>query len=442
MKLDPSPRLAPSHIILISSIITMAIGTLLLSLPIAVKQPLPFLDIIFTAISAATGTGMFTISLESFTPFGLTVIIALIQIGALGLLVLTLSLAYIFFEFETTMELLIAQVLDIEKRKNIKKIIFSILSLTFAIELIGAMLLYQPFRHEFGATKGWWYALFHSISAFSNAGVTLFKEYSIFSYRQDIYILSVFAFLMLAGMIGFVTLREALRYIPAKIRGKKYTLSLVSKIIISTTTILILTATVLLFVLEDANALAAESSFFTALNAFINGIGGSGSGFSTVYMTSLRPASLLIIMILAFIGTAPGSTGSGIKTTTAAISLASVRAVIQGKNYVTLFGQRIPREQVRKAVAIISVSIPWVMFATFLLLIFEPEFTFLQVLFESVSAFATLGLSTNITPHLSSMSKIVLMANMIFGRIGPFTMIFAIKKVMAPPTDKEAVLFD
>ncbi len=431
------PRLAPSHVIILSSALTVTIGTILLSLPIARTTPISLLDTLFTTISATTATGMFTIPLDNFTPFGLAIIIALVQIGALGLLVLTLSLAYIFFEFEKPTELFIAQVLDIEKRKNIKKIIIWILQLTLAIELIGALLLFVSFKNEFGLIKGWWFALFHAISAFSNAGVTLFDEYSMLSYRHDFFVLTTMCLLMFAGGIGFVTLREALKYIPAKLRGKRYTFALSSKIAWYTSITLICITTILFFALENDYALAAENPIITAINALFNGIGSSGAGFSTVAITALRLPTILIIMIMAFIGTAPGSTGSGIKTTTTAIGLASVRAVITGKEYVMLFGQRIPRDQIRKAMAILSLSIPWIIFATFLLLVLEPEFTFIQILFESVSSFATLGLSTSITPFLSPLSKMILMINMILGRIGPFTLIFAIRKAMIPEGAEE-----
>lgn len=422
-------RIAPSHIILFSTISLVTVGIMLLCLPIMQVKPLPFIDIVFTVISVATGTGLLTTSLHNFTPLGLTIITILMQIGALGLITLTLSLVYLTIDIERATELLAAQVMNIEIHKNIRKIIFFVMSLTAIIELLGAVCLFIPLHKEYGMINGCFLALFHSISAFSNAGLSLFPKSMSLYYHNGI-ILTTLCCLMLMGGIGFTTLREALKHIPELIRKKKYRFSLGSKIAWATTGVLLVCSVSLYWLLEKNHALGDIHPLTTIANAVFNGIASMGTGFTTIPAIQLQFATLIVIMVMAYIGTSPGSTGSGIKTTTIAIFFATVRAVIFGKPYVRIFGKRIARDQIHKAIAIISLSVPWIIFSTFLLLITEPGQRFIDIFFEAVSAFATLGISLGITPQLSAIGKLIIMMSMILGRIGPFTLIFALRKAL------------
>ncbi len=435
-------KLTPNRLILFSSFLAISTGCILLSLPIAQIKPMSFIDVLFTAISAITGTGLLTIPLSNLTLFGQIILIIFVQIGALGLITLTIIFLYLFFEPDMATELATAQVLKIDRHKNMKIIISFVILLTIVIETIGALLLFISFRKDFAPMKALFLSFFHAIAAFANAGFSPFDK-NMTLYFHNPLILIILTILMLAGGIGFITLREVVKNIPAFFGKKKYHFSLGSKIIWLTTTILVVCAVGLFWLLETNNTLVDIHPSISFLNALFNSTGLMGTGFYTVSVNQFHLATLLIMMIIAFIGTSPGSTGSGVKTTTVALFLATVKAVIFDQPHVTLMGKRIKRNQIRKAIAIISLSIPWILFTTFCLLITEPSFSFMNILFESVSAFATLGITMNVTPHLSLIGKIIIMISMILGRIGPFTLIFAIKRAMIPveePATGERVL--
>jgi trk system potassium uptake protein TrkH len=275
-----------------------------------------------------------------------------------------------------------------------------------------------------------WYSIFHSASAFANSGLTLFDQ-SFEPFFDACALLNTLSILMLMGSIGFVTLSEILYSFPALVGRKIYHYTLESKIIWVTAFLLLSITFCLFFALEYHNTLA-HSSLFTAMsNTLFSALSAMGTGFTSIHPTTLKPATLLLIMAVAFIGTSPGSTGSGIHTTTAAILVATVKAMALKKQHVTLFGKVITKIQIYKAATIIALGIFWVMLSTFLLSITDPAHDFLAIFFESVSAFATLGISADITPHLSMWGKIIIILSMIFGRLGPLTIIFAIKDTVS-----------
>ncbi len=431
----PQPRFAASYVILFSAICTIALGTLLLMLPFAHTEPISFLDTLFVCVSSVTGTGLLTVPISHFTPIGLTIILIIAQIGSLGLILMTVALLYLFFNIGKDEQLLTAELMNIHKTSNLKKIILFVVGFTFLIELIGGLLVAIGMQN-LGWEKAIPYGLFHSISAFTSVGISLFPE-NLDPYSHNPFVLIPLIILMLAGGIGFITLRSFMKYITNIGHHRKYHFSLNTKIVWITTLILAIIAITVYLVLEHNHALAAYNPAIIFLNAIFNGISSMGTGFDTVNVNLLRLPTLLMIMIIAFIGSSPGSTGSGIRTTTVAIFFSSISAVIWGRPYVQMFGKRIAQEQVYKATAILALSVPWIIFATFIMLILEPEYSFLQILFESMSAFSTLGISTGITPYLSSTSKLFLILNMFLGRIGPFTLIFAIKKAIR--SEKENV---
>jgi len=423
-------RYTPSHIILFSSLTVIISGIVLLMLPLSQKASIPLIDIVFTSISASTGTGLLSTSLHNFTPFGLSIITLLAQIGALGVIVLTIFFLYIFFEKNQITDFLPENILKKRNPKRVKPVLLFVILFTVLAELVGGIIIAFGIRNSFAWPQALLYGLFHAISAFSSIGISLFEN-NMELYSQNPLVLIPLIFLMILGIIGFVVLIEFFQHMRLG-QKKKHQFSLSSKITLLTISLLLIFAIGIFWGLEEDHALAAYNPLKTILNSIFNATSCMGIGFHTVPVNSLRLPTLLMAMIIAFIGTAPGSTGSGIRTTTIAILWSSVEAVIWSRPYVTILGNRIPTNQVRKAIAIIALSVPWIIFTTFILLILEPEYSFLQILFESVSAFATFGMSTGITPYLSTISKILLSISMFLGRIGPFTLIFAIKNAIEP----------
>lgn len=422
-----SIRRSPAQVLLVSIILTIIVGTILLSLPISQISYIPLLDNFFMATSATTVTGLNTVSLHEYSLFGKCIILLLIQIGGLGLITMTLFMLSLFTDLGFGTQLMAGQILELESWKNIKKLLFFIIGFTALFESIGTILIYFSIRHEYTFFTALFNATYQSISAFCNSGFYIFNEGISFFQHHELLLLTT-AGLVISGGLGFITWHEIIHYFWLTSQKKRATLSLHTKIVLYITGILIVSSTALYWILEYHNTLGNLPPYLAIINAFFNAVSCRSAGFSTVSIPELQFATQFIILIYAFIGSSPGSTGSGIKTTTFAIFAGTVKATIVGKSSVELKGRRIARDQVFKALAITVLSLSWIVFATFCLLITEKSWEFLDILFEVVSAFATMGLSTGITPYLSITGKILIIISMIVGRIGPLTMVLALRK--------------
>lgn len=421
-------QLSPGRIILSALLAAIALGTFLLSLPISRTMPISFIDLLFTATSITCVTGLLTVPLTHFTPFGQTIILILMQIGGLGLITLTIFIMSLFVEFGLGTQILAGKLLELESWKNIKNLIIFIVTLTLIIELLGALCIFFIIKTpEMSLIKGIFLSLFHAVSSFCDAGFSLFPQ-GMISYKFSYGMLLITSALMVSGGLGFITWHEIIQKITAWRTCKRSHFSLHSKIVISMTILLIGSSTLLYWLLERNNTLANLPPSLTIINALFNAISSRSSGFSSIDTLELNLATFLLIMVVSFIGSSPGSTGSGIKTTTAAIFLAVVATVINDKTTVQIKGRRIAKDQVLKALAIVALSASWIIISTFCLLITERGWDFLDILFECVAAFATLGLSTGITPYLSATGKCFIMTSMIIGRIGSLTVVLALKK--------------
>lgn len=420
-------RFTPAQILLGSIILTILVGTALLCLPIAQTTYIPFLDNFFMATSATTVTGLNTISLQDYSFFGQCIILLLIQIGGLGLITMTLFMVSLFTDLGFGTQLMAGQLLELESWKNIRKLIFFIIGFTALIEILGTILIFFSIYHEYSLYQALFHATYLSISAFCNAGFYTFADGQTFFQNHELLLVTT-SLLILTGGLGFITWHEIIMYFWPNAPKKRATLSLHTKIVLYTSALLIISATALYWILEYHNTLSGMPSPLLTLNAFFNAIACHSAGFSTVTVAELQFATQFIIMLFAFIGSSPGSTGSGIKTTTFAIFVGTVKAAVLGKKTVEIRGRCIARDQVFKALAITILSLSWIIVATFCLLITEKGWEFLDILFEVVSAFATLGLSTGITPYLSIMGKLFIIITMIIGRIGPLTMVLALRK--------------
>ncbi len=423
-------HLSPGRIILLSVFITIAMGTLLLALPIARTAPIPFLDLIFTATSAACVTGLFTINLTLFTLFGKAVLLALIQIGGLGLITLTVFVLSLFVDLGFAAQLFAGHVMEIETWKNIRKIIVFIISITLAAEIIGAIVTFICIHAHYTLRDALFLSLFHSVSSFCNAGISILDHAAHPHIMLEAHypLLIITTLLMFSGSLGFITWIEIIGYCKALYNKKRFSFSLVSKIALYGSITLTIIGTLLFLILEGANAFAHMSPIGKIINAIFNAVSLRSTGLLSVPITALQMPSLLFIMVMAFIGSAPGSTGSGIKLTSLFILFSTIKSAISGYTSVNIKGRRIPKDQVLKAITIVTLSACWIISVLFCLLITQTNIDFMDLTFETISALTNLGLSLGITPLLAISSKIFIMLSMIAGRIGSLTLILAFRK--------------
>ncbi|KYH32270.1 TrkH family potassium uptake protein [Neomoorella mulderi] len=404
--------------------VVIATGTLLLSLPIASQsgQPVAVIDALFTATSATAVTGLVTVDTQTtYSLFGELVILALIQTGGLGFMTLSTLVALLLGKRITLKERLVMQEamnqLTVEGVVRLSKYV---LIFTLFAEGLGALLLSIRFSSQMPLGQAIYFGIFHAVSAFCNAGFDLFSK-SLVDYRGDLLVNMVITLLIIFGGLGFSVVAD----IYTKRSWKR--LSLHSKIVIRTTLLLIVTATVIIFLLEYTNtkSLAPLPLGEKILASYFQAVTPRTAGFNTLVIGDLRPVTLLFITILMFIGASPGSTGGGIKTTTFAAIAVAVWTIIRGNVDIEVFGRRLPRGTVLKALAIAAVSLLLVVTVTGILLITE-QADLQMVLFEVTSAFGTVGLSMGLTPKLTTTGKLLITATMFTGRVGPLTLAFAI----------------
>lgn len=395
------------------------LGAVVLALPVSVAGGAAhsFVDALFTATSAITTTGLVVVDTGSFySLFGQGVILFLIQVGGLGYMI-CFGLILYFFKFKPTLGGRIAfqQSLAGFTLSNSKTFLKAVILLTFCVELAGALMLAFIWRRDFSPLEAIYQGAFHSISAFCTAGFSLFPD-SLSGWRDDWALNAVVLVVMVVGTIGFFVLFD----IGACLFKKKRKLSVHSGFAIAITAVLIAAGSALVFVSEpefEPSSYAAR-----ALSAvFQSGTASTTGGFNTVDIGALSATSLFVLIILMFIGASSGGTGGGIKTTTLGTVLAAVWTVLCGRKDIGVFKRRIPGEVFEKAMVITTLSALVVLAGTLVLTVTEAA-PFLNLLFEVVSALATAGLSTGVTPHLTVSGKIVISIIMLIGRISPLAL--------------------
>lgn len=403
----------------------ITVGTLLLMLPFATasgswNDPIVAL---FTATSAVCVTGLIVVDTGSyFSPIGQFIILLLIQVGGLGYMTATTLLLLILKRRLGLKErLAVQQSMDIQELSGAKSLIVSIISMTLIFEITGIFLLLPVMAKDYGNGFGLWLSIFHSISAFNNAGFSLFAD-SLVQYARSTWITVVITGLVIFGGIGYQVIMETLIWIRDCLQqrqGRTY-FSLHFKIVTTTTIALLLVGTVSLLFLEYNNF--ATLGYFGVADkltaAWFQSVITRTAGFNSIDINGMTDASLFLMVALMFIGASPGSTGGGIKTTTARILFTSTRTVLRGYEEVLAYRREIPPARILKAVAVVVGSGAMVVGVTISLALFDPEFGFLRLFFEAVSAFATVGLSTGITADLSIPSQLVIIGTMYVGRVG------------------------
>ncbi len=411
----------------------IAAGTLLLMLPISLvsgdwNSPLTAL---FTSTSAVCVTGLVVVDTGTyFSSFGQMVVLILIQLGGLGYMsATTLLLLLIGRRLGLKDRLAIQQAMETAELANVKKLLISIVSVTLILELTGAFCLIPTFIGEFGLRRSLWLSLFHSVSAFNNAGFGLFPD-SLVGYAEDVWPMAVISALIIFGGIGYQVIMEALMWLQNRLRRRKQrtVFSLHFKVVTSTTAALLLIGTMAFLAIEYDNpaTLADRSLNVKVLIAAFQSVVARTAGFNSIDIGKMEASSLFTMIALMFIGASPGSTGGGIKTTTARILLVCTQAALRGKEEVNCYQRQIPAIRVLKALSVVVGSIIVVVIITTCISLSDPGITFISLLFEAVSAFATVGLSTGITADLSTMGQLFIVTIMYIGRVGVLLLMSAI----------------
>jgi len=437
----PSSRLrgrllTPERSLVLSFVLLIAVGSSLLHMPAAARgRPASLIDAIFTATSAVCVTGLTVVDTGTFYgPLGQVIILVLIQVGGLG--IMTFS---VFFY------LLLGRSIGFGDRRiiqdtfsqlpirNIYMLLKSVFLYTIVIESAGIVVLFLGWKGSFPLVKALYLSLFHAVSAFCNAGFSLFPN-SLVDFKEGLLVNFSITSLIILGGIGFIVLREVLE--TGLRRKRQFRLSLHSKVVLATSLALIVFGTLVVFAVERGNTLQNLSLGRQVLASYFESVTSRTAGFNTIPTVDLSNATCFILVLLMFIGASPGSCGGGIKTTNLAtlVSLAVNR--YRGRDQANIFKRTIPSETVSRSVSIILASLLAVIVVTVLLLItqlgntshMESRGLFLEYLFEAVSAFGTVGLSMGVTAGLDVAGKLIIIVLMLVGRLGPLTLAFAMAR--------------
>lgn len=426
-----------TQIIMLSFLGAILLGSALLVLPFSSKsgESVDYIDALFTAVSATCVTGLVTLTtVSTWSVFGQIVILILIQIGGLGVITIT---AGIMVAIHRKMGLkdsqLLSDALNVSTLSGLAEFVKKVLLGTFIIEGVGALMYMIVFIPDFGA-KGIWISIFNSVSAFCNAGLDIVAENSLCNYATNPLVNVVTCLLIILGGLGFIVWWDIIRVLK-DVKQTKFRcvnkLTLHSKIVLVATFALILIGGVSILVCEYNNPLTLKNyNFFDKMQiAFFQSITTRTAGFSTLPQENLTNASSIICLILMFIGGSPVGTAGGIKTVTMVVLIATTIATVRGKNEVTLFKRNLSTRASRKAIAVAFSSFIIVALSTILLSL-STDAPALDVVFETVSATATVGLSRNLTSSLNVWGKVIISATMYFGRVGPISLatFFTLKK--------------
>lgn len=416
-KLEKNPPL----FVCLSFFALILLGAILLNLPIASADgnSIGFINALFTSTSASCVTGLIVANTATqWTVFGKIIIITLIQIGGLGTMVFLSLIAMVLNRrIGISERRIIKEQTSADTSKGIVKLVIYIIKFSLTVELVGAILLATKFIPDFGLKKGILFSLFHAVSAFCNAGFDIIGN-SLVDYVDDITVNLVIALLIIIGGLGFTVFIDIYR------KKKFKNLTLHSKVVISISAILLLVGTFAYFLIEN-NSGSMESLTLKGkiLSSFFMSVSARTAGFNSIDIGKMQESSVIVTIILMFIGASPASTGGGIKTTTFGILLFSTISVLRGNDETEIFHKTISRDALLKSLCIFSLGSAIVVFASLWITIIESgKFLYLDILYEIVSAFGTVGVSRGITSNLSPMAKLILIILMYLGRVGAATL--------------------
>jgi trk system potassium uptake protein TrkH len=425
-------RLTPARSFIISFLLVILAGTVLLLMPVSASgRSLSLVDALFTSTSAVCVTGLTVVDVgRDLSLSGQVVTLLLFQIGGLGIITFSLVLFGLMgrsLSFRGR-ELLQSSFLH-TPRRDFFRILRFVVAGTFVIEGTGALLLFFRFLADFPPGKAFFQAVYHAVSAFNNCGYTLLPN-NLTGYRDDWTVNLVVVALIVLGGMGFIVIYEVLN----RWRGRQKRLSLHARVVLLTTAALVVGGALLFYLFETGNVLKSAGGSGRFLASLFQSVTPRTCGFNTVDIAALTNATILLLMILMFIGASPGSTGGGIKTSSFALLTLMIFNRVRGRDGVTMFQRTVPGEILGRTIAIVLASaVSVLVISSVLLLAAGPpqahvqasRHLFVEYLFETVSAFGTVGLSLNVTPHLNEVQKLAITLMMFIGRVGPLTLAFA-----------------
>ncbi len=435
---------------MLSFLAVILVGTLLLMLPISAKsgKATCFTDALFTATTATCVTGLVVVpTFSHWSIFGQIILILLIQIGGLGVItVMSGFMIALQKRIGLGNRLLIQDAFNLNSLSGIVKFVKKVILGTFIIEGVGALLYMTVFIPKYGAV-GIWYAIFNSISAFCNAGIDILGADSLSPFATNPIINITTCALIIIGGIGYIVWWDVLRIIKERPKKPFLSLSLQSKIAIASSLFLIITGTVLVFVLEFNNpeTLGGLNLFDKLQASFLQSVTTRTAGFFTIPQENFRESTSIVSIILMFIGGSPVGTAGGVKTATVIILIASAISAIRNKNQTVLFGRSITKESLAKALGVVFMSVSIIAISSVLLSALTPEAEAINILYETVSATSTVGLTRGVTPILSAAGKYIVAITMYLGRIGPISLAIAFnlkntgKNIISHPAEEISV---
>ena len=428
------------------------VGSVLLALPISTKsgEPVGYLDALFTATTSTCVTGLVTLpTVTTWSWFGQIVILLLIQIGGLGVITIFAGIMIALYKrFGLKESQLIQDAFNLNSLSGLAKFVKRVILGTLIVEGIGAILYMFVFIPDYGA-RGIWISIFNSVSAFCNAGIDIIAENSLVGYATNPLINAVTETLIILGGLGYIVWWDVVRVLKdwKQLKWKCFQkLTLHSKIVLSITAILVFGGAALLLAFEYNNPLTIGNySFFDKMQvALFQSVTTRTAGFATVAQENLTNPSAILCLLLMFIGGSPAGTAGGIKTVTIVVLIATAYTTIKNKNEVSLFNRDLTRQTVRKAVAVSGMSF-CIMFVSTILLSLVTDAAALDILYETISATATVGLTRNLTGILNAWGKIIIIFTMYLGRVGPISLAFMFKSrketvnIVKNPTEEISV---
>ncbi|WAS04822.1 TrkH family potassium uptake protein [Gloeomargaritales cyanobacterium VI4D9] len=430
--------MTPARTICLGFLLVIGVGTLLLWLPLSTQAPgwNSLLTALFTATSAVCVTGLSVVDVGTYYSFwGQLILLLLVQIGGLGYMTsMTLLMLLLGRRFRLKDKLAVQQALDQTGIGGISALLRSIFLATGILELVGMLALMAFFVPRFGFWGGLWQSIFHSISAFNNAGFSLFSNSFMSYFNAPLLVFTTTALIILGG-IGYQVLLEFYLRLTCQ-HPERFTFSLNTKVVVSTTLVLLGVGTVAFWLIEGNNpdTLGRMNLGEQFLAAWFQSVTTRTAGFNTIDTSKMTATGLFFTIVLMFIGASPGGTGGGIKTTTVRVLLRATRAILRGHEEVIIYEREIPPILIYKAIAVLVGSMSLVLLMLTLISITEAEhgFTFLQLFFEVVSAFGTVGLSTGITGGLSLSGKLLIILTMYAGRVGVLLLMAALFREPRP----------
>lgn len=424
-------RLSTMQVLAIGFLGVILLGAVVLYLPICNRQPVKFIDALFMSVTSVCVTGLVTVvPATQFTLLGKVVILLLIQIGGLGIVTCATGFFLILRRQITTRErVIIGETYNMKGLSGLVAFVIRVLKATFIAEAAGAVCYAFAFVPDYGWAKGIFYSVFHSVSAFCNAGIDILGDESLAAYAGNPLVNITTMLLIIAGGLGFAVWHDLRKNAGNVIKNRLplrrlFTrLSLHSKITLLMTAILITFGTVVIYAFERENpqTMGSMSGWEKWMAGAFQSVTTRTAGFATVNQGKLRPGTKFICVILMLIGGSPGGTAGGIKTTTMAMLVLTCLNVIYGRKETEAFGRSIPEANFRTGFAVAMSSMGFLTVGVTLLTALEPKINFLSLLYEAASAIGTVGLTAGITPSLRTASKAVVMCLMFIGRLGPVT---------------------